>query len=359
MSFAEDKARKSEPLQAVVQSGEVGFYPLNSLAVSALHHGQTNSVIGFQEDSSLNALKTRSELTVGKTVIPIQGKVLGGISDAFYRGKLPEVLVITPSMMEVPAFIEEIMDFFEKLCALGFLSQRQGDETSALDRYIPHLVIASYGVVYDVILQKFYDSFQNMTDISSRQRDRLLQKLLRGVFTSPPEGYDTQLSPLTLFQQPLAINLAGSKSMYTVRTTQILEGRGIPCQFNPNGELGILEWELNLAYIHIIHRILPLLKSAKAPVGVKEKQVTQLFDALGQKLDILPGLVVVVPDSSASPPDVKSLTLSMVDLAILHQVLIQAKRSQLPDLETMLTELIDAVGGVVRQNQPSIAGERA
>ena len=336
-----ERQPKSEALQAVVQTGQLGFYPLNSLALSALFHNQSHSILGHRDDTESQKFRQKSELELDKKTVPVAGKIFAGLSDAFYRGKLPEVVVVTSPMAELPAFIEEFMDFLEKLCSLGFLTQKDSDEVGLLNRYVPQFVIASYGVVFDVVLDKLGEAAQNMGALSARQKERLLQKFTRGVITSPTGGYDLQLHPWTLFPKPLALNLAGSKSMFTIRTTQVLESLQIPHQFNPNGDLGVLEVELNLAFNHLLSRVLPVLAEQTGKAPCEAKDLTAHFDKLGQKMGILPGLITQTPKSTDLPkPD--ALILSMSDLAILHQLCRLAKEASLPEQGTVFQALLDA-----------------
>lgn len=344
MQAGGEKSQKSDPLKAIVQTGEIGFYPLNSLSVSALFHGQTNCLIGNRDDKRCGQLRNQSEFEVSDQNIPIKNALFTGLCDAFYRGKLPELVVVTTDMTGIPAFIEELMDFLEKLSALGFLTSNDGDRVALLDRYVPQWVIGTYGVVFDAILEKLDTAIDNLGTLSARQEDRLLQKFTRAIFTSPEEGYDLALSSsLKLFGKPLAVNLAGSKSMYTVRTTQLLENHKIACHFNPNAELGILEWELNLAYKHMIHRILPLLTERHQTVlGFTAETITGLMDTLGQKHGILPGLVVLT-DSAPPALPMEQLTLSAVDLAMLHQVKRLAESADVLELTSILDTLLHHV----------------
>lgn len=346
-----EKSAKSDALQAVVQVGDIGFYPLNSLAVTALHRGQTKTIIAARDENQTGKLRLQSELKVGKDSLPVTGKLCEGLSDAFYRGRLPEVLIVTSPMAQVPAFLEELMDFLEKLCALGFLTQKDQDEVTMLNRYVPQIVLASYGVVYDVVLEKVGTAIENIKALSPRQRERLLQKFSRGVITTPGEGYDLNLEPLAFYPKPLALKLAGSKSMFTIRTTQLLETWKIAHEFNPNAELGAMEFELNLAYNHLAHRVLPLLAQSDKAWAKRQDELTQAFDALGQALGMLPGLVTLAAKTSELPK-IAELGLSLMDLALVHQVMRWVREANQSSSLPLFESLLDAVGQVVKPLSP-------
>ncbi len=353
-----EKLQKSPTLQAVVQFGEVGFYPYNSLSVSALFHSQAERIIGAKEDPITQKQRNLSEIKVSGKSLSIEKKLMGGFTDAFYRGKLPELIIVTSGMMETPEFIEEYLDFLEKLCILGFLSEPELEEVSLLDRYVPQLIIASYGMVYNVILQKLETALETMAQISPRNKDRLVQKISRAMFTNPDEGYDLSLVPLTLFKKPVALNLAGSKSIYTVKTTQLLEKYKIPCQFNPNGKLGILEWELNQAYKHLTHRIIPLLQLQEAAMDLKDTDVTALMETLGQKLGVLPGLTTLA-SSSKNPVPVEQLSFSTLDLAMVHQIGTLAQKVNFIELQNYTDALLQTIQPLVKSTPSAMSLKRS
>jgi hypothetical protein len=352
-----EKPQKSDALRAVIQPGELGFFPFNSLGVTAMLHGQADCLISTREDPFIARLRNQTEFVVGEHTIPLKNNVFNGICDAFYRGKLPELIFVTSDMASIPSFIEEFMDFLEKLCSLGFLTQHDSDKIAILDRYVPQLIIGTYGVVYDVILEKLDASIDNLGALSVRQKDRLLQKITRGMFTSPVTGYDLLLTPPMIFDQPISINLAGSKSMYTVRTNQLLDSHQIACNFNPNGELGILEWEMNLAYRHIIHRVLPLLEDNKVKPDITPEQVSALMDTTGQKMGILPGMVVLSDALDGDVPRDK-LCLSAVDMAILHQVKLLSQDAEVTELTTLMETLITLIKPLLRSSSSLMPAEQ-
>jgi hypothetical protein len=347
----EEKAQKTSRLQAIVQSGKLGLYPFNSLALSALFHGQAQSIIAARGDVFCDKLRQKSEFVVSSQTVNIQNKISVGFCDTFYRGKLPELVIVTSGMASLPEFIDDYMDFVEKLFSLGFLLGQDADEVTVLDQYVPQVIIASYGLVFDAVVEKLALSLKNINAISSRQKDRLLQKFSRGIFSSPNEGYDTQLNANELFTTPFKLHLSGSKSMYLIRVTKLLEQNGINYDMNPNGEIGVLEQELNLAYKHLVHRILPLLQHENRATAISPEQLKTQLDQLGQKLGLLPGLV------TASAPlqpgwDLRQFDLSTVDLAIVHQIKVLASSIGLPELQETLQTLSDAISEKLAATMP-------
>lgn len=339
--MSEGKSRQKVQ-QAVVQKGQIGFYPFNSLSLSALYHGQAQCMIGSREQQEMGErIRAQAEYKVGKTSVPITHKFFTGFCDAFYRGKLPELIVVAPSLTEIPPFVEELLDFIEKLASLGFLVSDTHEPDEALDRVMPLLMIASYGLVYEAILNKLKFALTNIRHFTPRQKERLLQRFSRAVFTSLPIGYDLQLSPAVLFPKPLAFNLAGTKSIYIIRATQVLDTHAaIPYQFNPSGNVGVLELELNLAHQHMCYRLFPLLRSHGVSLPCDDKQWTTAMDALGCKIGILPGLLITLHDKPQLP-DVKQLSLSTMDVMILHQLKCMAKEAQVDDLLEIVSTMLE------------------
>jgi hypothetical protein len=200
--------------------------------------------------------------------------------------------------------------------------------------------------VFDVILDKMNTALSLISGISPRHRERILQKVSRGMWAFPEEGYDLTLTPLTLYPKPLALNVAGSSSIYTLRTTQLLETHGIPCEFNPNGSQGILEWEINLAYKHVLHRLLPLVNLGDA----SSLDINEHFESLAKAYDILPGQVTCLDNAgskSKKSSPFKDYTLTTLDLAILHQLHQLAQGASLNSVAEFLDTLIHKI-------QPSV-----
>jgi hypothetical protein len=293
------------------------------LALTALAHHNASIIMAATDDPFLTTYKHQQEVVLDKKhTVNLTNRVFNGFSDAFYRGKLPELVIVSADMTRIPEFLESFLDYMEKLCSLGFFSDEDNlDSAEQLDSYIPQIVVASYGIVYSVILQHLQAALDNMGALTPWQRERLSQKLCRGVLTSEPTGYYQQLNEPGLFANPIQLMLAGNKSLYTLKSTQLLEHFNIAYQFNPNGELGIYEIELNLAYQHCLATIVPLLQSQGITHPfANPATLAQWFDECGQVVGLIPG--VITNGTPAKSTVVKSETgqLALLDLAILHQL---------------------------------------
>lgn len=321
MAEGDGKKQKPATQQAQVQPDRLGFYPLNSLAASALAHGQADVLIGATEDALASRLRQQTEWQVGNQALTVEGKIAVGISDAFYRGKLPELLIVTAGMSELPQFIESFLDYLEKLCSLGFLTETEtDDELAVLDLYVPLIIIATYGIVYDAVTQKIKKAIGNLPTLSPRQRERLILKLMRATFSVPAPGYDLQLYSPVLFPAPLALTLSGTKSRYTVRAVQLLEQHQIPYVFNPHG---VVELELNLGYHHLARRVLPGLPAASGAANdlLAPDALSTHMEQLGQALGLLPGMATATDTTHAGLSATESpSSLSMADVAITRQL---------------------------------------
>ena len=316
------KRQKSETQQAMVQPNTIGFYPFNRLALTALAHHNASVILASPEDPFLTAYKHQQDVVLNKKhTVNLTNRVFNGFSDAFYRGKLPELVVVSADMTRIPEFLESFLDYMEKLCSLGFFSDEDSlDSAEQLDSYIPQIIVASYGIVYSVILQHLQTALDNMGALTPWQRERLSQKLCRGVLTSEPMGYYQQLNEPGMFDHPIQLMLAGNKSLYTLKSTQLLEQFNIAHQFNPNGELGIYEIELQLAYQHCVSTIVPLLKAQGITHPFTEPKVlANWFDECGQVIGMIPGVITNAQLSKAAEPP-KNAQLTLLDLAILHQL---------------------------------------
>ncbi|MCA9808618.1 MAG: hypothetical protein KC476_11750 [Cyanobacteria bacterium HKST-UBA06] len=306
--------------QAVVQIDELGFYPFNSLAATALSHDQAHMVIRNRSSDEQPLLDGENQLKVGRKTIALADRVGDSLTDAFYRGKLPEVIMVTSSMSQIPQFLEELLDYLEKLCSLGFITSTSKDDSTPLDAVIPQFVLCSYGMVYDLVYTKVATALDHMNAYNSWQQDRILQKFCRGYFHKLPADYYRQLWPIQLYKDPLDLVLAGDKSMYTLKVTQLCQNLGINCTFNPNNHLGITELELGLAYHHLCDQLLPRLKKHKRSGLPSKKDFGALFDALGTAMGIIPGIITQAPAYASPTETPDTVACSFTDQAMLYQL---------------------------------------
>lgn len=303
--------------QAVVQPNHVGFYPFNSLALTAIETHQAQIIIKNRQDNPTVSINAEQEdIKVGKTTVDLSNKVCNSISDAFYRGKLPEVLVITASMQQVPQFLEEVMDFLEKLITLGFITSNSPDDPTPLDQVIPQFVIATYGPVYQLIYQKVHATLEHMGSYNQWQQDRILQKFCRGFFTALPRNYHRFLEAYTLFDAPLDMILAGEKSLYSLKVSQVCQSHQLQCQLNTTHLSGTSEFELAVVYSHLLEQVYPRLD--KAPISKDE--LKDCFEALAAALGIIPGMVTQAPNKIPMLKEPKSLGFDFTDHALMLQL---------------------------------------
>lgn len=363
-TMSDVKKTKAETQRAVIQQDTVGAYAVNSLSLTAFHDHRLDVLIAqTQVDEGLyHQLKNQSQWTVADQTINLQGKLFNGIADAFYRGHLPELLIITCEITHIPEFLEEFLDFLDKLCSLGFIQGHHSQENSQIDRYIPQLVIATYGIVFETIQNKLSRSIENMGHFSAWERDRILQKLCRMTLSNGYNLLDINKQPFQIFPTPLSVQCAGSKSFYTLRSTQLLESRKFDIQFNPNGDLGILELELHQAYEHLTTYLIPFCQAQfQLETASLNLDINDWFSQLEVALGCIPGLLTqhapsAVPAAShtkRSDLPTESNGIGFTDVALLHQLKVIFDEYQIEQPAQSLEVLLKLAKPSLKQTLPS------
>jgi hypothetical protein len=247
-------------------------------------------------------------------------------------------------MVQLPDFLAEYLNFLDKLGTLGFFGSMQPDDLEEnLDQYLPNLLIASYGMVFQAITSRLEQAIAHMDSLAPWQQERLFQKCLRGSVVSPAEGYDIHLlSPDTLYPETLALHVAGPKSMALMRTRDVLNQHGIQGDLNINGLMGVLEEELHLVIRHMAHRVLPALNRQGIHVSSTSQTLIPMMAELGKTLGASPNAFKQT-DTQPSTLDETQITLSMADLAMARQVRELASSSQQDDALLVLDDIINGI----------------
>lgn len=138
-----DRAELPKPM---VKIGTLGFFPLNSLGLSYRHVGLGDTMLGLQ-DSEGAACAVQTEVLLkdknDKSVpVSLNGFYYRNLSDALYRGKLPQVVLATPSLTQLSQWSNEILDYTEKMLSLGFMFQ-----TNAIDKLFPYCYFGDTGAL--------------------------------------------------------------------------------------------------------------------------------------------------------------------------------------------------------------------
>lgn len=345
--MAQEPNKPSKPdilRQAIIKAESVGFYPFSELAIAALgqtkahamvHMGLTNPATG---DPVVRPLPLPESLAG-------QGKCFDSLSDAFYRGGLPEVLIITSPIAQIPSMLEDWLTYIEKLGQLGFFTPTsEEDEVTVLDQCVPNIVLASHGMMFSPFMAQLDKMLQNMDILTPRQKERLVQKFIRGFWKSPSGWqYTESANAPALGKQPFSILLAGKKSWYSMRTCNLLQAVGIQQSFNPNEAMGVLEGELQLAHQYCVSVLAPTLVAHKKLTAKQfnPKAFTTGIEDLAQAAGILPGLATQLDPLHPTPP--QPATLSFEDLALLHQLKHLARQHQQDTLLETLKQLKAAV----------------
>ncbi|MEB3286126.1 MAG: hypothetical protein VKJ04_01345 [Vampirovibrionales bacterium] len=180
-----DRAELPKPQ---VQIGVLGFSPLNALNLSYRYQGVGDALLAIPEESGN---ETAMQAKTVFQVLPCQGQAdkaskaetfdLGSacfrcLSDALYRGKLPQVMLLSPGIAQMNAWLNEMMDYVEKTLQFGFFLRQ-----NPVDNLFPNLVFISDGVYFARLMKSFDSSLQKFSVLTPEWRRQILAKCHRAV----------------------------------------------------------------------------------------------------------------------------------------------------------------------------------
>jgi hypothetical protein len=318
------KKDRGEPPKPVIRNGGLGFYPIKPLALWTLAHGQCDAVIGHKDAPQTLQLKEQPALTIrsGKAAEPVNlgGKVFNGFSDAFYRGVLPQVILVVSDAAGLKRFAEEFLDHLEKLFSLGFfLPQATHSAVLAdpltpdpVDQLVPCFVVANNGIVFASLLKQLAESLHNMTAVDEETRTRILGKFTRGLLNVRDDGHYEPGQPVHC--DPLrTLKLAGGSAHTQKTVLYILQTQGVQAVLESRVANPVDRLELENALWRVFYGILPSLhrdgllsaKEAKTLQTVVPETILQIGKQIRafseeESLETLLRETPIVPDAEGT-----------------------------------------------------------
>ncbi|WP_373531260.1 hypothetical protein [Vampirovibrio sp.] len=266
------RSRPGEVPKPIVRKDSFGCLPLNAFTVSCLHQGHADCLIGFRDSEETLAFKNRTSLQVSqgqnKITIPLAGRFFNGLSDALYRGHLPEVLLAAPSADLLPDFLADITEYIEKLAKLGFfMPRKQLIQRDAVAELIPCIALTGGGLLFSRFITGLMASLRGLRhehpSIDEETCLRILGRLVRGFVSdeSHQAGISdtTAGSVLSLSPFPQALRIAGG-DLWTQSTIQtVLAAHGLTVSVESQGQNTPERLEFQNALWRVSHVILPNL----------------------------------------------------------------------------------------------------
>ncbi len=324
-----------------VQVGTLGFLPLNNLAVSYRYQQVGDVLIGMQGQSPLTGNQVQLN-TRGQTVpFDLKGVYFKSISDAFYRGKLPQVIVATPSVDELPEFLNDFVDFVDKVLSFGFFLQ-----PDAIDTLMPVVVLATPGVFFSRFTQLLANHLDKLEGLELAWRQQIVSRFVRGFIEDGLESFELWYKrPFELIKPPTKLKIAASREadvalLETIQSVLSLHGLITVVENRVNNNTDRLELE------HAIQRaaqvILPNLAESH---GLTMKDFKQLVERVsksilkvGQKLLAFEEMEPVVPVETKLKQD-RPNPLSQSDLTITASLSHYAECLDLPEEKALFERL--------------------
>lgn len=210
-----------------VQTGTVGFSPLNALTLSYAYHDIGDRILSIQDDANASPVALGSTKQVVQVnppeakssskaeIFEIQGKFLRGLSDGLYRGKLPEVIITSPSMRQLGGWLNEVNDYLEKMIQFGFFLQED-----AVNRLFPNIIIVSEGIYFKRLMQALSKNLNNVPSLLPAWKDQILAKCHRGMLLDTlgrpiSMTADTLAEPVALPFPPMHIRIAANHPLFS------------------------------------------------------------------------------------------------------------------------------------------------
>ena len=221
------RAKRGDLPKAVIRPGSFGFLPFNAVSASYLYQGVGDLILGYKDTESTQRLKSRTALELletgkkAKHELSIKDKFFNGMTDALYRGKLPQVLLIAPHPDDWQTLLIDTVEYLDRLLSLGFfVPKKEIIKRDPIEDYMPVFILAGEGMVYNNFITSVTHHLnqleKNHPTFEPGMKQRVLDKFVRGFAgdeyqLSLPEGELPNQEGLAYTLLPVAriIRIAG------------------------------------------------------------------------------------------------------------------------------------------------------
>lgn len=273
------RSKPGELPKPVLKTGVVGALPVNALTLSGLHQETVECLLGFRDNEQTLSMKARSSfhLTEGKkkTTVSLSGRFYNGYSDALYRGQLPEVILAAPAAELLPDFLNDFVDYIEKLAVMGFfIPGKQLIQKDAVGELIPCTILTGSGLLFSRFITGLMAGLKALRHehpaLDDAMRLRIVGRFVRGFpGADQPETITETLTqsiqsssvPLCAFPQKLRIAGGDNRTQHIIQST--LGNRGIQVTIENQSPNPAEKLELENALWRLSDAILPGLIAEK------------------------------------------------------------------------------------------------
>lgn len=297
------KSKSGELPKPVIQRGQFGGLPLNTLTASYLIQGYSNAILGFRDDQETEAFRQRPTLQVQsgkrKDTISLEGRFFNGYSDALYRGYLPEVILAAPSSDRLGDFLKDFVEYLGKLLAMGFfIPKKHLVQKDPVEELIPCTILSGNGLLFSRFVTGLVQELKGLVhehpELNDAMRLAILGRFVRSV---PAEAEEAlfNASDLAVLQGrtllpivvPRQIRIAGGNRQTQRIIQDVLSAHGLITVIENQVRNPVERLEFENALRRIITVILPTMAERKLLTASELKklrpQVESGVFAIGQK----------------------------------------------------------------------------
>ncbi|MDX2083838.1 MAG: hypothetical protein SFZ03_00415 [Candidatus Melainabacteria bacterium] len=342
------KRERSELPKPILQEGQLGYFPVHPLALACLHYGLGSLLIGHRDaEDTLTLKQTGTVALESGLTLELHQRFFNGMSDAFFRGRLSQVLMVAPDAKcanDLDPLVDEFADYVDKLHALGFLIP--GGFVDPVEALFPNLVLMTPGLYYSTFLSRLRQNLANM-DFSasvSGVGEKVLQKCIRGLFV---DEHHLPVDVLSLQPSNLQLWLAGGSLQGQQTVQQLLERQGVRVRCFAATEAMAEALEFKLIHNVLTQRLLYAARLPKAPKNGWQAslsqaivQVAQSRRAIAQNQELLAFITenLRAPDLCKKSPAAENPSPLPEDIRLLEHLLQVAQQFELnPALQTLKT----------------------
>ena len=342
----------------VIKTGTLGCFPLNTLSLSCVAQGHGTAILGYVDDPRNGAYKEHPVVTLKagrkSTEYSLVGVFFTGIADALYRGKLPEVIMATPAPNELGTFLNEFLDYVEKMITLGFVLNKP----NPVVELIPCMVIATPGVFFSQFMAQLSKNLGNINEMTPELRQAILGRFVRGV-------PDCDVNPQVVGRQtefcdvPRRIKIAGGDDRTRQTIQNVFSAHQLVTVVENSVQNPTERLEFESALSRLGNVVLPLLKAEKL---LSAKELKEIQNSVGEmildigrqrhafeEMDDLKSLSKKVTPLAASKKEAVQ-NLSVTDAAMLGGLRLYAEALNLnAELRQTLEQLSEKVSSRIAE----------
>jgi hypothetical protein len=235
--------------------------------------------------------------------LALKGKLFNGLSDAFYRGQLPEVILVCPPDEERINFLNDLADYLEQLAAMGFFSAKLPPERVAL--YVPCFVLLGHGVWFSRMLAMLAGFLKDLKyhalPLPTEVQQAILERFVRGSAPDADWAVTEEAMHFELTPVPQVLRLGGGSPMARrlIEEALVSYGWGVDIEDSAHNPAERLElqgaaWRLSSVVIPGLaaqkmlsqaeaKRLTPLVQQAILSIGRQRQAFTQAEEIVTPK----------------------------------------------------------------------------